>query len=164
MRQSPRSKGFIARHPLPFFVALPVVTLAIIVIVSAAAEIVLDHYVLSRATNGMPLLYSLPWARNLVAWWNLALIYLAPVLMALAVWKVGKAREVHSTWLMVGGALICVVGGIQLIEAVWTGIKGTSGLRIGPVCSLTTAAIRIAANLAVFGGIVFLSQRRREVA
>jgi hypothetical protein len=158
------SQGFVARHPLPFFVVLPVITLAVIVIASGAAEIALDHFIFGRAANGIPLLYTLPWTRNLIAGWNLTLVYVAPVLIAVAVWKIGSARKASATWLIVGGSVICVVGGVHYIEAVWTGIKGTSGLRIGPVHDLPTAATRSAANLAVFVSYVFLSKGQYRVA
>ena len=151
-------KDFIARHPLIFFIFLPVFTLPVFVVASGAAEIFLDHDVLGRATNGLPLLSTLPWARSLVAGWNLALVYLAPALISIAAWVFGRTRNV-GTWTIIGGTIVCFVGGFHYIEAGWTGVKGTSVLRVGFVDDFPTAAVRIGLNLVMFMGAVLISNR-----
>jgi len=150
-----------AKHPLFAFVLLPIVGLVILTIASGAAEILLDHFVFGRANNGMPLLFTLPWARSVVTGWNLAVVYVAPVLIALWVWKTGSAHNVRKGWLWSGGLMICVLGGLHYLETRWTGIKGTSTLLIGPVSDGRTALLRIAANVFLFVlGVWLLKQRR----
>ncbi len=154
------AKSFSARHPAFSFVFLPVVILIILTIASGVAEVVLDHAVLRRASNGMPLLYMLPWVRALVTGWNLVVVYVAPIVMALGIWRLGSARGVGERWLWSGGLLISVLGGLHYLETRWTGIKGTSTLLMGPVPDARMALFRVAANVLIFTLGVWLLKKR----
>lgn len=153
---------FLAKHPLFSFVILPILFLLVLTIASGAAEIFADHVVFGRGPNGMPLLYETPWVRTLVIWWNIGVVYITPILIALWVWDVGTAHAVRVSWPLFGGILISVLGGLHYIETRWTGTKGTSTLLIGPVSDAWIALLRIAANLIIFAlGAWLISKRRR---
>lgn len=151
----------ITRLPV-LFASLPTFLLLLLVAVSAATEIVLDHEILGRDANGMPVLASLPVVRAFVAAWNLAVIYLAPPALAILFLIAGAKRRVNLNAIMFGGALVCVVGGFLNLEAARTGIEGMSHLDVGPVSSIGTGVIRALVNLAIFGVAVFLLTPRHE--
>jgi hypothetical protein len=153
---------FLAKHPLFSFVILPILFLTVLTIASGAVEIFADHVVFGRAPNGMPLLYETQWARTFVIGWNIGVVYIMPILIALWVWDLGTAHNVRVSWLLSGGVLISILGGLHYIETRWTGTKGTSTLLIGPVSDAWIALPRIAANLIIFAvGALLIGKRRR---
>jgi hypothetical protein len=142
---------------------VPTVVLAVLVVGSGAAEIVLDHDVLGRDEAGMPALASMPFLRGVIDVWNLLVIYAGPPLIAVLFLVLGRHRwRWNVNALMLGGAAVCVIGGFVNFEAVWTGVKGTSNLVIGPVESTTLGIVRAVVNLALFGLAAFLLLPRKE--
>jgi hypothetical protein len=150
----------VARHPLPFFVVLPVLALPVLLFVVSAGEIVLDHTVFGRAANGMPLLETLPWARTALWLVNQALMYLAPVAIAAVSFLIGRAKGAAMPWLIAGGVAVCVLGAVTYIDASWTGVRGTSDLHLGVTRSAVAAMLRLGVNMAAFAGVVLLARKR----
>lgn len=158
-RSNPRG-GVVARHPLAFFVILPPFMLALVILASATAELLIDHDVFGRAPDGFPRLYETPSARNAIAGWNLALNYAAPLVIAIAIWISGRARNVAPAWLIAGAGIICIAGGIYDVEVVWTGVRGTSRLLMGWMDDTALVAARIVANASLFALAAFWLSRR----
>lgn len=53
-----------------------------------------------------------------------------PVVVAIGFLKVGGNFGASRFWVVFGGTLACACGGVWLITAAWTGVKGTSSLVI----------------------------------
>jgi hypothetical protein len=140
---------------------VPAVVLLLLIVASATAEIVLDHEILGLDANGMPVLAFMPVVQGIIAAWNLAVIYLAPPALAILFLLVGTRRHWNLNALMIGGAAACIIGGFLNLEAVWTGVKGTSYLDVGLVESVSLGVARALVNLVLFGAAAFLFIPRR---
>lgn len=153
----------LVRTGRPFIYAgLPTILAVSLVLVSGAAELILDHDILGRDASGTPALASLPVIRTAIDIWNMAVIYLAPPALAIGFLILGVRRHVSLNAVIVGGIAACVIGAFLNLDAVWTGIPGTSRLDIGTVPSLGLGINRVFANLVLYGIAAFLVIPRRH--
>jgi hypothetical protein len=140
------------------FVFGPLLAYAVCFAAVAAGTIVLDHDVLGRDANGWPVLYTTPALRYAVDGVHLAAVYALPSAIAIGFLSLGRRSGATSS-AIAGGAIVCALGALPLIEAVWTGVKGTSGLSLDLADDWVVAAARAGASLAILAGAVLLSRR-----
>ncbi len=141
------------------FGVVPTILLAVCIVLAAIATIVLDHVILGRDAEGWPVLYKTPLLRHAVEIFHLEIVYALPAVLAVAFLTWGRRAGAGRFWVLLGGVLVCAFGSVHVIEAAWTGVKGTSQLSIGLVESAGVAAARLAANLAIYAAAVAVLRR-----
>jgi hypothetical protein len=129
------------------FGLLPAVLLAVLLM--ASATVVLDHDVLGRDADGWPVLYKTPILREAVDAIHVLTMCVLPVLVAIGFLKLGMKHGARPLWIVLGGVLACPFGSVWLIEAIWTDVKGASGLLIG-IEETGVIAARLVASLTVY--------------
>lgn len=131
------------------FGLLPTISLTVLMIAAVFATVVLDHHILGRNADGWPVLYKTPLLREAVDVFHASVMCVLPVLVAIGFLRVGARHGARRLWVVSGGALACLFGSLWLINAAWTGVKGTSDLVIGIEVPWVIGA-RLAASLVVY--------------
>jgi hypothetical protein len=100
----------------------------------------------------------------IVAVWNLLVVYLAPVAIAILFLILGTRRRWNLNALMIGGAAVCVIGGFVDLDVldIPSMAIGTAYVDVGFVSSTTLGIVRAVVNLVAFGVVAFLFIPRRE--
>lgn len=122
---------------------------------SAVIEAWLDLEIFGRGANGAPVLEILMGA------WNLAVTWLAPIVIAVAFLLYGIRHRAPVNPMMLGGVFVCVAGGFSLV-GLWSTIDGMEHLATGFNDGPAHAMIRIVVNLVLFGAVAFLTLPRRN--
>jgi hypothetical protein len=136
------------------FGVLPTVVLLASIILSMIGTIVLDHDILGRDADGWPVMYKTPAIRNAVDAFHMIVVYALPPLIGVLFFVWGRRIGAARWWVLAGGVLVCTVGSFHVVEAVWTGVKGTSDLRLAIVDDATVAITRLCINLGVYAAAV----------
>ena len=152
--------SFIRPFAAPIVIVGPIVLLILGVIAAALATLVLDHDILGRDADGWPVLYKTPTLRYAVDIFHAAIVYLLPFALAIGFLSFGRRLAVREIWIMLGGLLVLSVGSVHVIEAVWTGVKGTSDLRIGIVDDPLVFAFRLIPSASLYLAASFYFRRR----
>ena len=151
--------GFSKRFAWLVFGVMPTVALAVCIVLAAVATIVLDHAILGRDADGWPVLYKTPLLRHAVEIFHLEIVYALPAVLAVAFLAWGQRAGAGRVWILLGGVLVCAFGSVHVLEAAWTGVKGTSQLSIGLADSAAVAAARLAVNFALYAAAVAAFRR-----
>lgn len=128
---------------------------------SAVVEAWLDLEIFGRGANGAPVLDTMPVLEILIGAWNLAVTWLAPIVIAVAFLLYGIRHRAPVNPMMLGGVFVCVAGGFSLV-GLWSTIDGMEHLATGFSDGPAHAMIRIAVNLVLFGAVAFLTLPRRN--
>ena len=142
---------------------MPTVVLAVLMIVAVFAAVVLDHDILGRDADGWPVLYKTPLLREAVDVFHVLVMCVLPILVAIGFLRIGVRRGARLLWVVSGGMLACIFGGVWSINAAWTGIKGTSDLVI-TIEDPWVIAARVAASLIVYALAVRLIARAQNAS
>lgn len=119
-------------------------------------NVVLDYDILGRDAEGWQVLYKTPELRYAVDVFHAAIVYLLPPALAVGFLALGRKLRVRTLWILFGGVLVSIAGSVHVIEAAWTGVRGTSGLRIGLVDDGLVVTVRLIANLAFYAIAFFV--------
>ena len=168
MLSRPELKSLTARFPWAVFGLGPVFMLA----VSIAAALVAEKGIIESAPVWAPLLGIIPGpvaARGftkVLLVWNSLTAYGTPLIFAWLFYRIGSQQRMRTAWIVTGIALVCILGGFQNIIFYDTGCKGcghldvNSGL-IRPFPNFAEGLARAAMNLAIVGGVWWLSAKRK---
>lgn len=180
MLSRPELRSLTARYPWAVFGLGPIALLAVSVVVALYLEIWLlnfTSYVLKDVVGITP---SLPTARKatmIYTAYNTLIVFGGPLLFAWLFYWIGSRQRMRPAWIVTGVALICVLGGFQNLIFYDAGCRGcghlmvSSGL-LSPFLHFTKDGLfspfplwegltRAAANLAIAGGVWWLSVRRK---
>lgn len=89
--------------------------------------------------------YSLDWAIN----------YAAPLVIAAAMYVLGRRQRMAMHWIMIGGVIICIVGGCHYVGVRWSTLQHHSELFVGFLgpgytrAEIWACIMRVAANLSL---------------
>lgn len=171
MLERPEMRSFMARFPWAVFGVGPVALLAL----SIAAALFAEMGVIQATTVWAPLLGVTPGPAaahrftQIMLVWNTLVIYGAPLLFAWLFYWMGSRQRMPHVWIITGVAIVCVVGGFQNMTFYDTGCKGCGYLGVEsaflpPFPHFAEGVARAAMNLAIAGGVWWLSVRRKASA
>ena len=168
MLSRPELRSLTARFPWAVFGLGPIVTLTL----SFVAAVFLEAVVIFSAPVWMPVFGITPGpvaargATQVLLVWNTLAIYGAPLLFAWLIYRMGSRQRMPANWIMLGVALVCILGGFQILSFYDTGephggrFTADSAL-IPPFTHFAQGLARAAMNLAIAGGVWWLSARRK---
>jgi hypothetical protein len=98
--------------------------------------------------------------------WNTLAVYGAPLLFAWLFYRMGSRQRMPANWIMLGVALVCILGGFQNLSFCDTGVRHGGMLTVNsalipPFQHFAEGLARAAMNLAIASGVWWLSARRK---
>jgi hypothetical protein len=179
MLSRPELRSLAARFPWAVFGLGPVAMLAL----GFAAALAVEFGIIELATALVPAMGLKPGPATAKGFtlallvWNTLAVYAAPLLFAALFYWVGSRQRMRPAWIVTGVALVCVLGGFQNLIFYDTVCRGCgvllvqSGL-IAPFDHFINDGLfapfnyaegiaRAAANLAIAGGVWWLSAKRK---
>jgi len=172
MLSRPGLKSVTARFPWAVFGLGPLALLALSVLGAVYLEIwLLDHTgPVFRLFHIMgPSLASARTATKLYTIYNSLIVFGGPLLFAWLFYWIGSRQRMSANWIMLGVALVSVLGGFQNLIFYDTGCAGCGHLLIQsafipPFPHFAEGLARAAMNLAIAGGAWWLLVRRKTPA
>jgi hypothetical protein len=168
MLARPELRSFTARFPWAVFGLGPVAML----IAGLAAAILLEIGLLNLVGAGINATGWKPGPADVRAFnfaaeiWNTLAVYGAPLGIAALLYLVGSRQRMPSLWIVLGVAIVCVLGGFQNLVWYDTGVKGGGVMSLGsgllpPFPHFAQGLARAAANLALAGGVWWFATWRK---
>lgn len=171
MLSQPGLRSLTARYPWAVFGLGPVALLALSVVGGLYFEVwLINHTGFAWAWFGMqPSPSTARTATKLYTAYNTLIVYGGPLLFAWLFTWIGARQRMRPAWIVTGVALFCVLGGFQNLVFYDTGCRGCGHLMmssalIPPFPHFLEGLARAAMNLAIAGGVWFLSARRHMSA
>ena len=167
MLSRPGLRSFTARFPWAVFGLGPVALLVAGLATAILIEIGLLDLVSmpAQAAGWRPSAADLSAFTFAVEIWNTLAVYAAPLGIAALLFLVGSRQRMPSVWIVTGIAIVCVLGGFQNLVWFDTGTHGAMSLSSGlvpPFPHFAEGVARAVANLAIAGGVWWLSLRRKS--
>ena len=171
MLARPELRSLAARYPWAVFGLGPVAMLA----VGFAAALAVEIGIIELATAYGSAIGLKPgpdaarWFTRAMLVWNTFAVYFAPLGFAALLYLVGSRQRMRPAWIVTGVSLICVLGGFQNLIFYDTGCKGCGVLLVQsaflpPFPHFAEGLVRAAMNLAIVGGVWWLSARKKAPA
>ena len=179
MLERPELKSFMARHPWAVFGIVPLVLPLLSVVAALYFEIWFITHVhgfFSYLTGQPPGPITARLATEVFTAYNTLAVYGLPLLFAWAFYRLGSRQRLPMHWIVTGVALICVLGGLQELVFYDKGYVGggvllfrsglfafapMTGWLYSPHADLVQEFAHAAMNLAIAGGVWWLSVRRK---
>lgn len=172
MLSRPELRSLTARFPWAMFGLGPIALLALSIFGGVYLELwLLDHTgPVFRLFHIMgPSLASARTATKVYTIYNSLIVFGGPLLCAWLFYWIGSRQRMPANWIMLGVALVCVLGGFQNLVFYDTGCVGCGHLLmqsalIPPFPHFAEGLARAALNLAIAGGVWWLVVRRKTLA
>jgi hypothetical protein len=169
MLARPELRSLTSRYPWAVFGLGPIVMLALSIVVALQIEVWLLDLTSYVAGTLMGIQPSLATARRVTmafTVYNALAVYGAPLAFAALLYWVGSRHRTPKAWMVTGVAIVCVLGGFQNLIFYDTGASHGGVLLvqsafIPPFPHFAEGLARAAMNLAIAGGVWWLSARRK---
>jgi hypothetical protein len=182
MLSQPELRSLMSRFPWAVFGIGPLVLLALSIYGAQQLELQLLNltgYVVNSLMRVTPSLTTARWATLVFTGYNTLIVYGAPLAFAWLFYWVGSRQRMPMAWIATGVAILCILGGFQNLVFYDTGVRGgghlifSSGLLTpfpgltqgtwfySPVPHYAEGLARVIMNLAIAGGVWWLSARRK---
>ena len=178
MLARPDLRSITSRFPWAVFGVGPVLMLVIVIVAAVLIEglFLYSHRELVRLW-GEELPATPPdWIKLLVFAWNCVITYAVPLMIAAMLCILGVRQRMSGYWIMLGAAVVCIVGAFHLVDATWGDLSLLSASdpvadrpQIGvtlalappfPQWLINEGLLRAAINLALVGSGYWLWLRR----
>jgi hypothetical protein len=162
MLTRPELRSVTARFPWVAFGVGPVLMLAVFV----ATALLVQGGIMFWSPALPP--WSIAWAKFSLDALNWLATYAAPLLIAASISIIGIRQRITPSWIVLGLAIICIVGGFHEIGVKWSSVPGQpSELYVGfglappfPEQMIVSGLLRAVINLAFVSGAYWLWLRR----
>jgi hypothetical protein len=169
MLSRPELRSLTSRFPWAVFGIGPIVLLALSIVGALYLEFwLLNHTggVFRYWTGQPPGPVTAKLATRIYTVYNTLIIYGGPLLFAWLFYRIGSRQRMPAKWIMLGVVLVCILGGFQNLIFYDKGYVGGGVLLvqsdlIPPFSHFAEHIARAAMNLAIAGGVWWLSAKRK---
>ena len=176
MLARPELRSLTSRFPWAVFGLGPVVLLALSVVAALYLEfglLTFLSYLINDLMGYAPHSATVKQANaklvtEIFTIYNMLAVYVVPLLFAWLFYRMGSQQRMPRSWIMLGVILVCVLGGFQNIVFYDTGCRGCGHLMVDsaflpPFPHFAEGVARAAMNIAIAGGVWWLTARKRAV-
>ena len=161
-----------ARFPWAVFGFGPALMLTVTIVAAVLLEggFLYSHRALATWWRDAPPVTPPDWIKWSVYAWNWLATFAAPLMIAALLCVLGIRQRMSRRWIMLGAAVVCILGAFHQVDLTWSDLPGRSELAVGfglappfPLHMILTGLVRAAINVALVGAAYCLWLRRISV-